>query len=300
MLLRDHTVRHRNLREQHRSELVRLASGENANLSPQESSRILESHVQYLEEELTLSNPAVDLGQVQETLLEISQIIHYQRTENLGVEYGAIFHRLVRLYAQGIGGGAGDAFARTAADYAEVIEAIGWTCVDCEYNEAIGQLLHYMGQLFDSRKDSWMSVYEHIRALPDTSATHPALERECFSEVKQWVEEGVGNLFKIRRDLAARLQKLERELACLEEQIRAREDRIAAELGAEKAAAAAPVIDLGTRRRQRELLEWHGSRLRLVAAWEEDSYLLELIESNIREFEAKLKQLRRAYSLRLV
>ncbi len=300
MLQRDHTTRHLNLRKQHRTDLLGLAAGEGAFLSPQQSQQILEGHLQYLEEELTLHNAAVDLGQVQETLLEVSAIIRHQRSERPEAEYGTILGRLTRLYARGIGGEASDAFARSAADYADVIEAISWTCSSCEYSQAIGQLLHFMGQLFDSRKESWMTVYEHILSMPDSAAIQPLLERECFSEVKQWVDEGVGNLFKIRGDLAARLQKLEQELALLEQDMQELEEQIAAELEAEKTAAGAPVIQLDTRKRQKELLGWQGKWRRLVTAWEDERYVLDLIESNILEFDTKLKQLRRAYSLRLV
>lgn len=278
---------------QHRQDLRGSSRQECARLPIEKSKRILLDYVDYLEQELSSNNQSIDIGSTQETLLELSCIIRSGRARITSREYSGILRRLVGIYADGFADGQSDAFVITAADYAEVIEAISRAQPGNDYSEAVGQLLYYMGRLFSSRKGSWKTVYEHLLSMPDSIESVQMLKSGYFLEIQRWAEAGAGNLFSIRRDLNQRIATLEDELAefdwCAGKEVKAAQTGVRGK-----------VVSLEARRRQKEIDTILEQKERLEDEKRHKQALRNLVDSNIAEFETKLKQTRRAYFVRLV
>jgi len=268
-----------------------------ANSPAQRSQAILQRHLDRLEQILTKPGAEVDISHTQKMLLEISDII---RSGDAGIsdsQYGCILNRLANLYAGGLGQHAQDIWATTAADYADVVEAISRHHSSHDYSQSIGQLLYFMGQLFDTRKGSWHTVYRHILSMPDDIEGTQLLKKACFGEIQQWANEGVANLFDICQDLQQQLAELQDEIDTLNQRL--------AGLGRQQQRATAreqgqKVISLFTRRRSQEIQTLNDELRRLLDKREGRRNTIALIESNILEFENKLKESRRAYFLQAV
>lgn len=264
------------------------------------SCRLLEDHLGYLEQALGADAQPDDVGQAQEMLLELALIIRSGTMAISAAGYRRILDRLGRIYARGMGLEGGSAFVLTASDYADVVEAIGNRFDDYDYSRIVGQLLFYMGQLYRSRKGGWVTVYEHLAAMPTRIEGVATLKQNGFAEIHRWAEEGVANLFHIQRDIEARQLELHDRAAHIQRRI----DQLRHQCtdGRDPAVPLPErrVVSLSDyrlidriRRLQRELelilRELDGKR-----------QTARLIESNIREFEQKLQSARRTYLVRAV
>ncbi|MEJ1298205.1 MAG: hypothetical protein RPU64_06965 [Candidatus Sedimenticola sp. (ex Thyasira tokunagai)] len=290
-----------NLIQKHRIELSKAFARNGSCVTPQKSRQILADYLAYLERELSVENVLINVGQVQEMLLEVSCIIRSGRANIAPQEYRIILKRLTAIYAEGfIAHGTKDAFSITAVDYADVIEAISGAFPDFDYSEAVGQLLYYMNRLFTLRKSGWMTVYEHIISMPDSIKAIQLLKEEYFLEIQKWAEEGVDNLFQIRKDLAQRMDTLDQEVAEIGIKIKRIEDRLESRRYSSKSRRGAVIFDLAAEREKKEINLLIDERDQRRDESEGKEQIIELIESNIREFEIKLKETRRAYFVRLV
>lgn len=283
-----------------RPELFRVYAGRPSNLAADESRQVLNGYLGYLERELTSHNFSADIGKIQEMLLEVSQFIHSGNARVGGEVYQCVLRRLTGIYAEGFALAGENAYTRTAPDYADVIESISRVYPIYDYSEIVGQLVHYMNHLFELRKKSWKTVYQHILDMPDSIEAIKMLKNEHFFEVQRWADEGVGNLFHIQDDIAQRVRRLDQEISdtgrwiATQNRLMGARQRYLAELGASN------LVDLKVRRMAEEIALLRHDRDRLIRERKGKMHIAELIESNIREFEAKLKETRRSFSIRLV
>ncbi len=275
----------------YRTKLSRQFEGLESNALGDNPSPVLDDYLDCLEFQLFARQP--NISQIQEMLLELACMI--RNCANLQADdYPRFLERLTSLYARGVAQGRVEALTQTAADYADVIEAASRAYPDFDYSAALGQLLCYMGQLYHTRRGSWQTIYDHIASMPESLAAVRYLNETFFNEIRQWAEEGVGNLFQIRRDTQERANELERTVARLTAQAGQLRRRRRATQGDPR------VIPLGDARTLREIRE---TESRLQFARHElgiKQELVALIDQNIDEFEEKLGRVRRTYTLRLI
>lgn len=255
--------------------------------------QVLDTYLDCLEALLGDSLAEANISQIQEMLLELSCML--RGPTRLGeAEVLRFLERLIALYAKGVDHRRVEALTHTAADYAEVIEAASMSYPDYDYSEAVSQLLCYMGQLYHTRRGSWKVVYEHITSMPASVEAIRYLNNAFFSEIRQWAEEGVGNLFQIRRDHQEMVAELEGARARLEQSV----DQLAGALPGQLNTKS--VIHIDDLRKRREVNRLRAEQARLTSEIDGKYQVLALIDENIDEFETKIKDVRRSYSIRLV
>ena len=269
-------------------------------LFPNRVVQVLEDYLDYLELEFSNHHSTINISQVQEMLLEISCIIRSgEKAVDAGV-YARTLERLSRIYAQDHSRRKQDALSLTADDYAEVVEVISNAFPGYDYREVVGQLLRYMGSLFRQKKGSWITVYEHIRSMPESIEAVQALNEARFLEIQEWVEEGVHNLFSIHSDVRERIAQLEEQAGKMENRMEHERHQLTLGDASLEEVAAAGVACLEPVRRQRRYDALSDKRDRILQDRQNQVQMVQLIESNIREFETVLKEARRRYLVRLV
>lgn len=263
-----------------------------------ESRCILEGHLDRILFQLARPNGRIDIALVRAMLLALSADIRSRADLFHGSDYNWILRQLTGIYARGLGRRTNEPYRTTAAAYAQVIETISHACPGQDYCEAVGQLVGYMVLLFQTRENSWRLVFEHILSIPDAVEAKQLLDRAFLVEIQEWAEAGVENLFSIRADLyekigglQVRIESLERQIGLLERGLGARKRR---------AAFRANVIDLERVRTQRRIASHLHARRVLEEEKRTEESIVALIESDIREFEDKLRKTARAYYLRSV
>ncbi len=286
--------------QQHRRLLTKAFAEGNSCLFPNRVVRVLDDYLDYLELELSNHHSVIKISQVQEMLLEISCIIRSGKTTVDAAVYARVLKRLTRIYAQGLSQRKKDAFSLTAGDYAEVIEVISAELPGYDYREVVGQLLNYMNHLYRLKKTGWITVYEHIRSMPHSIEALQVLKEARFLEIQKWVEEGVHNLFGIQSDIQKRIDQLEHEAADLQNVVEHEQHQLAIELKRGKVSADSKVASLYQERKRREITALCEKRDQIISERRGEEQIIQLIESNIHEFEFKLKEARRNYLVRLV
>ncbi len=231
-------------------------------------------------------------------LLALSADIRSRADVFHGSDYHWVLRQLTAIYARGLRRRTQDPYTTTAAAYAQVIETITHACPGQDYCEAVGQLVGYMVLLFQTRENSWRLVFEHILSIPDAVEAKQLLDRAFLVEIREWAEAGVENLFSIRADLYEKIGGLQVRIEGIEGQIRMLER----ELGARRrrAAVRSNVIDLERVRTERLRASLLHARRVLEEEKRTEESIVALIESDIREFEDKLRKTARAYYLRSV
>ncbi|MEA3275896.1 MAG: hypothetical protein U9Q81_11510 [Pseudomonadota bacterium] len=284
---------------QHRVTLSRLTANGVSSLAPDHSRQVLQTYLDYFGAQLSRNSASRDIGLLQEMLLEVAHIVRSGTADILTDDYENILERLVAIYARGLNQRGQNAFMITAADYADVIEAISQEYPAYDYSEAVGQLLWYMSRLFGRRKSSWKTVYEHILSMPDSVAAKQLLMQAYFLEINEWVESGVDNLFEIRSDLYAKKAALLKEETTISREIEKMEQALKARQG-KGTARDRNVVDLGEKRKERTIETLRREMQEIISEKEGKETMIAMIESDIRQFEDKLKEAKRAYFIRLV
>jgi len=269
-------------------------------LPRRQSRQILEGHLDRILAQLALPEAAIDTGRLREMLLELSTDIQARSSAFQSHDYRWILERLTGIYAQGIARQTPEPFTPTAAAYAQVIETISREYPGQDYSEAIGQLFFYMSRLFRTQENSWKAVYKHILSIPDSVEAKQLLNRAFFVEIQEWAEAGVENLFSIRRDLVKKISGLEVRLKGLDRRIFKISGEVNQRRQASIAATSSNIIDLAQAREARLIASLKEIRQGLEEEKQREESIVRLIESDIREFEEKLRNTRRAYFVRPV
>lgn len=262
--------------------------------------KLLEERLDQLGAQLSGPEAAADAGRISEMLLGLSEDIRAGSPLFTSGDFRWVLTRLTDIYAQGFGQLKRDAFANTAGDYARVIETISREYPGHDYSEAIGQLFCYMSRLFRTRKNGWKAVYEHIISIPDSVEAKQLLNRAFFVEIQEWAEAGVENLFSIRKDLYDKIAAIRVKIEALDRRIEQVGGGQQVRDRADTAHITSNVVDLAAARKERHILHLEQKRGKLLEERKDEEVIVGLIESDIREFEDKLRATRRAYFIRSV
>jgi hypothetical protein len=266
-------------------------------LAQEDACHIIKQYFDHLEDTLSDPHGTVDINQLQEMLLDLSLFLRSGKSEIRADGYLRLLNRLTDIYAKGLKVKDDRAFARTAANYADILESVSQNFQDYDYSQSISLLLHYMDKLFNYREESWLEVYEHLLCMPDTIHVLQQLKIDHLDEIKCWIEEGVDNLYTLWDEQLElieiqnqALQDLEIEITTLQEQVRQANARN----------ALSNLIDLDSVRIKRELSKLQSKHEELTAQRESKREIVGLLEANIAEFADRLAQMRRSSLLHLV
>lgn len=262
--------------------------------------RVLGACVRVVRQELSPHKGSADIGRTQRTLDKMARVIQSESDTIGAQDYERFLRRLSGIFSQGCTQRDNDAFPDTAASYAAVVKALSGKYNDLDYHRAIGQLLEFMIRLFKARNASWISVYKHLRSIPDSVPAKQKLEAVCSSDIHEWFDAGVQNLFSLQDDLHERIDELAAEADKVAGKIRAIQDEIDGLFGTFRSAGFANVVPLEAKTKERKLTELQDQMQQILDEQEGKSSTAELIESDIHEFEEKLRSAKRAYFVQLV
>jgi len=268
-----------------------------SSLALEEACHIIRHYFDYLEASLAHPNQPVDVELLQEMLLGISRLLRSRRGQIQRDGYLRMLDRLTTIYAKGLQVKNDRAFARTAADFAGILESVSQSFQDYDYSHPIGLLIHYMDKLFTYREESWIEVLEHLRSMPDSIRTIQELRIRHLQEIERWVEEGVDNLFTLFNEQREVVGKINRELAVLDKAVSRCEKRIAwlHQRGLQRG-----VVELAWLREADKHRELQCKRRELLIERNDKQEIVELLDCNLREFADLLAEMRRAALIKLV
>jgi hypothetical protein len=270
-----------------------VATGEHARLNQDNACKVLKKYFDDLELFLAVEGKTADITQLQAIWLEIVEFLQAEKNHILDDGYTRLLNRLAQIYTRGLQQQGNLAFAATAANYADVIEIVSQAHPSYDYSEVIGHLIHYMNQLYKVREKSWLRIFEHLLSMSDSIRPIQYLRERHLKGIKQWIEEGVDNLFQIRDDQVLLHSEKIAELAETEQSIEQTRQRLAQSGNATVVPITWPkeLASLKTLTEERDLL---------IADLENRQELVDLLENNIQEFEDKLFATRRACTIRLL
>ena len=284
----------------HRLALMQVFDDSDIVMTPDRSLQILNEYLNCLEKELTGSSGAPDIGKIQEMLLEISQFVRSGKARVLPHEYGRLLGRLSGIYSQGLSENFKSAFCRTAADYADVVEAISKENASYDYSKIVGQLLYFMGQSFESRKGSWVVIYEHLGSMSDSIRVIQLLKLEYLLEIQRWAEEGVANLFQIRKDLQRKIASFDEAVDGVLAEIAERRQEMASCKSSWLDRCGGRILNMDVWILKSEIDALRKKVKDLIQERDGSLAINDLIDVNILEFEGKLREVRRKYHIKLV
>ncbi|MGD8908317.1 MAG: hypothetical protein PVF13_04340 [Chromatiales bacterium] len=256
---------------------------------------IIQQYFDYLEFALTDQTERVDIALLQEMLLELALLLRSGKGQFREDGYLHMLNRLTAIYAKGLRVEDDNAFASTAANFADILETVSQNFQDYDYSHSISILLHYMDRLFNAREESWLEVYKHLSRMPDSIHVMQQLRDEHLNEINGWIEEGVNNLYALWDRQKEQLANADQTLNDLQTQILSRRALLQCAIRAAKPG----VVDLGLVKQQRELRLLSTQRDRLMSERCAKLAIVDLLETNIREFSDRLATMRRSTLLRL-
>jgi hypothetical protein len=264
-------------------------------MAQEEACLVIKQYIDFLEQALTEQGDGVDIGLLQEMLLELSQLLRSGKGQIRDDGYLRMLDRLTAIYAKGLRVENDNAFAGTAAHFADLLESVSQNFQDYDYSHSVSLLLHYMDRLFNARENSWLEVYEHLLSMPDSIHVMQQLRGEHLNEINGWIEEGVDNLFTLWDEQQESIAIQAQTLNDLETQILTHH----AQLQRASRAAKPGVIDLNLARQQRELRFLISQRNQLMSERRTKLAIADLLWTNIREFSDRLAKIRRSTLLSL-
>jgi len=266
-------------------------------MAQEESCHIIKQYFDYLDNALTAPGESVDIDLLQEMLLEISELLRSGKSPLREDGYLRLLDRLTAIYAKGLRAENDRAFARTAANFADILESVSQSFQDYDYSQSVSLLLHYMDKLFNYREESWIEVLEHLLCMPDSIRIMQQLRSRHLEEIQNWVEEGVDNLFTIRNEQLDLISDLEQTLTSLDVEIIGRHEALLVE---RRRNAGQNVYRLEHERERREIERLHARCCTLYRERESKLELIDLLDLNIREFAERLSEMRRSTLMKLV
>ena len=284
----------------HRLALLQAFDDGGRDMTSDRSLQIFNEYLNCLERELSGSHGATDIGKVQEMLLEFSQFVRSGKASVLPHEYGQLLSRLSGIYSRGLSENFKSPFCRTAADYADVVEAISRENASYDYSEIVGQLLYFMGQLFESRRGNWIVIYEHLESMSDSIRVIQMLKLEYLLEIQRWADEGVANLFQIKKDLQRKIALLDEAADGVLSDIAERPQEMASCKTRWLDRCGGKVLNMDVWILKSEIDALRGKVKKLNRERDSSLAIKDLIDVNILEFEGKLREVRRKYHIRLV
>jgi hypothetical protein len=237
----------------------------------------------------------MDVEQLREILTEISGFIRSEKSQIEDDGYIRMLNRLTTIYAKGIKLEDDKAFLGTAVHYADIMNTVSQSYAGYDYTVPIGLMLHYMDKLFNDREESWLEVFEYIVSMPGTPVLQ-MLEEQHLQEIRNWIEEGVDNLFAIWDEQLDVINNLSDEIYQLDKKIL----HTSKELRKNLSQVTFPnVIYLRDIYLRLELDNLRLKRLELDETREGKLELIALLDENIQEIGERLTQIRRSSQIHL-
>ena len=263
-------------------------------MSQEEVCPILKQYFDFLEQSLSGQHDSIDIGLLQEMLLEIALLLRSGKGLIREDGYLRLLNRLTSIYSQGLWANDNHAFSRTASSFADILETISQQFQDYDYSPSVSLLLHYMHKLFNSREESWLDVYEHLLSMPDNINVMKLLRDEHMGVVNTWIEEGVDNLFTLREEQLDLIDIQSNTLQDLEQQIETRQSLLQA------LPLHQTVVPIERAIQLREIARLNKQRQQLIEDQENKREIVGLLDTNITEFSDRLAQMRRSTLIKLV
>jgi molybdopterin converting factor small subunit len=264
-------------------------------MAQEESCHILKQYFDYLEN--SLSKPAEsDIGLLQEMLLEISGLLRSGKSQLEEDGYFRLLNRLTSIYAKGLQTENDWAFAQTAANFADILQSISHAYQDYDYSHSVGLLLHYMDRLFNYEEESWLEVFEHLRAMPDSIDIMQQLKDQYLHEIQNWVEEGVDNLFTIRNEQVEILANLDQTMMQLDKEVSNREMSLLRQV---HSAHQGNIVEMRHQFERREIYRLREESRDMLKERESKLEIINLLDVNIQEFADRITDIRRRAIMRL-
>jgi hypothetical protein len=256
---------------------------------------IIQQYFDFVETSLTDQSKKADIVLLKEMLLDISQLLRSDKNQLQADGYLRMLNRLTDIYAKGLQVENDRAFAVTAANFADILGSVSQRFQDYDYSRSVSLLLHYMDKLFKSREESWLEVYEHLLSIPESIHVMQRLRMEYLNEIDNWIDEGVDNLFTLWDEQLELIAIQDQTLHDLELQILTLRSQLQHQLETGRAG----VVDFRRALQQRELQLLQEQRDLLMLERRTKLDIVDLLESNIREFSDCLAQTRRSTLLKL-
>ena len=215
-------------------------------------------------------------------------------------EYGLFLQDLTQRYRRACRDRVHPICLETAANFANLVEAISHQYSTIEYEHILGLLLDLMTRLFQARDHSWFILYQHLRAIPDNLEAKQHLKQVCSADIREWFDAGVQNLFSLQKNLVQKSQEFAAEAAQLQRRIRSRKRAAALVQSYTQQRYGSSVISFRANQIRQRIQTLKEERDAALEQRDSTREIRALIESDIQEFEKLLNEARRAYYLRLV
>ena len=268
---------------------IRLRDGCDGNLD-----QILNAYLEYLQSQLLGGEADMDIGQVQEMLLEIASVVQAGQVKDRKQEFGRFISGLVGIYRSGLLEQGSDRFHHTVGDYAELLKSISRELPEHDYDEALQQLFLYMNRMFELQQKEWVDILNSIVSMPETVGLAQLRKCECFPQIREWVEGGVQNLFQIRSDLLAMVRKLEMRERLVEQQMTRLQNSYQNRHGEGN------LLHLKQGKMARALVLLRRKLVAIQGEGAEKRDLVGVVDSNIQEFQYLMAAARRSFFMRVV
>jgi hypothetical protein len=264
-------------------------------MAQDEACKIVKQYFDYLETMLGRKHSDQDVAQLHELLNEVSGFIRSEKSQIEDEGYTRMLNRLTRIYAKGIQLEDDEAFIATAVHFADIMHTVSQAYSGYDYTEPLGLMLYYMDKLFNDREESWLEVFEHILSMSDAHVLQ-MLQEQHLQEIKNWIEEGVDNLFAIWDEQLDVINNLSNEIYQLDKQILQTSRELRNNL---IQVTAHNIIYLRDIHLRLELDRLRKKRVELDEAREGKLELASLLDENIQEFGERLTEIRRSTQIQL-
>lgn len=266
-------------------------------LAQDESCRILKQYFDYLETTLSQNDQLIDIDQLREMLVEVSGFIRSDKSQIKADGYGRMLKRLSTIYAKGLKISDDKAFTSTVVNYADILNTVSQNFPGYDYSESVGLLLHYMHKMFNYREEGWIEVFNHLLSMPDSIQIMQLIKTEHLSEIQNWVEEGVDNLFSLLDEQLEVIDNIDTEILLLDNELLQRRRSLLAQT---KHLAKSTVFPLSIMREKQLIQELFDKRARSMSERVGKLELAELLDENIQEFTDRLIEIRRSALIHMV
>jgi hypothetical protein len=264
-------------------------------MAQDEACKVIKGYFDYLESMLGRKHSDLEVAQLRELLTEISGFIRSDKSQIQDEGYGRMLNRLTRIYAKGIQLEDDKAFIGTAVHFADIMHTVSESYSGYDYTKPVGLLFHYMDKLFNDREESWLEVFQHINSISDAQALQ-MLQEQHLQEIKNWVEEGVDNLFAIWDEQLDVINNLSNEVYRVDKQILLTSRELRKNLSQRDYSNIIYLEDMQLRLKLRQLRR---KRADLDCAREGKLELITLLDENIQEFGQRLTEIRRSAMIQL-
>lgn len=264
-------------------------------MSQEEACKVIKQYFDYLESMLGRKHSEMDVKQLREILTEISGFIRSEKSQIKDDGYIRMLNRLTTIYAKGLRLKDDRAFIGTAVNYADIMNTVSQSYSGYDYSAPVGLMLHYMDKLFNDHEESWLEVFQHILSMSDAHVLQ-MLEEQHLQEIKNWVEEGVDNLFAIWDEQLDVINNLSNEIYQLDKQILLTSKALRKNLSQ---VVYPNVVYLRDIHLCIELDKLRKKRIELDDDREGKLELISLLDENIQEIGERLTEIRRSTQIHL-